>query len=117
MILLKAYDSDEFSSEENNEDIVQSQDGKIDSRTIRQVYLITYSRAYQARFPTRESFVQAVLLLLPGKSRSNRYPLCMVVKLNKNQTCLQSKKSLLEKFGISVHFFHHSRELQQCNCK
>ena len=84
MVLLKAYDSDEFLSEENNEDIVQSQDEEIDSRTVREVYLITYSRADQARFPTRESFVQAVLfslirlhtsegfsvVLLPGKSRA-----------------------------------------------
>ena len=61
MDLLKAYDSDGFCSKESENDILESQEEELDSRTVRQVYLITYSRADQGRFPTRESFVQAVL--------------------------------------------------------
>ena len=117
MELLKGYDSDGFSSEERDDEILQSQDQEIDSRTVRQVYLITYSQANQARFPTRESFVEAVLFSFNGTpAKVVQWCCClerhavtgihyhMAVKLNKNQRWLQSKKSLLEKFGISVHF-------------
>ena len=118
MELLKAYDSDAgFSSEERDDEILQSQDQEIDSRTVRQVYLITYSQADQARFPTRESFVEAVLFSFNGTpAKVVQWSCClerhavtgihyhMAVKLNKNQRWLQSKKLLLEKFGISVHF-------------
>ena len=41
MELLNEYDSEEFSSEERDHEILQSQDEEIDSRTVRQVYLIT----------------------------------------------------------------------------
>ena len=117
MELLNEYDSEEFSSEERDHEILQSQDEEIDSRTVRQVYLITYSRADQARFPTRESFVQAVLFSFNGTpAKVVQWCCClerhavtgihyhMAVKLTKNLRWLQSKKSLLEKFGISVHF-------------
>ena len=117
MELLKGYDSDGFSSEERDDEILQSQDQEIDSRTVRQVYLITYSQANQARFPTRESFVEAVLFSFNGTpAKVVQWCCClerhavtgihyhMAVKLNKNQRWLQSKNSLLEKFGISVHF-------------
>ena len=117
MDLLKAYDSDGFCSKESENDILESQEEELDSRTVRQVYLITYSRADQGRFPTRESFVQAVLFSFNcTPAKVVQWCCCLerhavtgihyhiAIKLNKNQRWLQSKRSLLENFGISVHF-------------
>ena len=59
--MLKAYDSDAFSSEESDNKILQSQEKEINSCTVRQVYLITYSQADEARFQTIRSFVYTVL--------------------------------------------------------
>ena len=101
---------------------LQSQEEEMHSHTVRQVCLITYSQADEARFPTRESFVQAVLFSFyntPAKVVQwccclERHTVTgihyhMAVKLNKNQRWLQSKKLLLEKFGISVHFSRFTR--------
>ena len=108
-MLKEAYDSDEFSSEERNNETLQSQDEEMHSRTVRQVYLITYSQADEARFPTRESFVQAVLFSFYNTpAKVVQWCCCLLQvyggRLNKNQRWLQCKKSLLEKFGISVDF-------------
>ena len=117
MDLQKAYDSDGFCSKESENDILESQEKELDSHTVRQVYLITYSRADQGRFPTRESFVQAVLFSFNcTPAKVVQWCCCLerhavtgihyhiAIKLNKNQRWLQSKRSLLENFGISVHF-------------
>ena len=40
MVMLKAYDSDTFSSEESNNEILQSQEKEIDSHTVRQGMLL-----------------------------------------------------------------------------
>ena len=122
MELLKEYDSDGFSSEERDDEILQSQDQETDSRTVRQVYLITYSQANQARFPTRESFLEAVLFSFNGTpAKVVQWCCClerhavtgihyhMAVKLNKNQRWLQNKKSLLEKFGFLFIFSRFTR--------
>ena len=81
------------------------------------MYLITYSQADEARFPTRRSFVDAVLFSFyntPAKVVQwccclERHAVTgihyhMAIKLDRNQRWLQSKKDLLNKFGISVHF-------------
>ena len=48
----------EVSLERNNE---SSMSKELDCRSVRRVYLITYSRADLVKFPTRRSFAHAVL--------------------------------------------------------
>ena len=87
------------------------------TRVLYYFYLITYSQADEARFPTRRSFVDAVLFSFhntPGEVVQwwcclERHAVTgihyhMAIKLDRNQRWLQSKKDLLHKFGISVHF-------------
>ena len=70
MNLIRDYESDSSSSEGTDTagraDLDYSNkpanpNDKIDVRSVRKVYLITYSQADVVRFPTRHSFVEAVL--------------------------------------------------------
>ena len=97
--------SEEFESEE------------VGRREVRQVYLITYSQADNEKFPTRESFAQAVIASFrapsasvlqwccsrePHKLSGIHYHMCL--KLNKPQRWLPSKRYLNDQHNISVHF-------------
>ena len=70
MNLIRDYESDSSSSEGTDNagraDLDYSSkaanpNDEIDVRSVRKVYLITYSQADVVRFPTRHSFVEAVL--------------------------------------------------------
>lgn len=90
---------------------------EIGRRDVRQVYLVTYSQADINKFPTRQSFAEAVNASFrapsaevlqwccskePRKSSGVHYRLCL--KLNKMQRWLPAKRYLKEHFNISVHF-------------
>ena len=60
MDMIKEYESDSPSSEENN-DIFVPASKELDARSVRKVYLIMYSQVDEELFPTRRSFVNAVL--------------------------------------------------------
>ena len=97
--------------------------------TQRLVYLITYSRADTVKFPTRESFGEAVLEAWKfcgidilqwvvcieahanadchSHDQMNKYHFHMAVKLRKRGRWLQVKKYLNDQFGIQVHFSDH----------
>lgn len=120
MDLLLAYGSDCNSSEDNvteDDEGAISERTEIEPRTVRQVYLITYSQADNTRFPTRRAFVDAVLFSFSdAPAKVIQWCCCMekhgnsgihyhmAIKLDKNQRWLQSKNILLQDFGISVHF-------------
>ena len=56
-------------STESNMSIDESSSAKeLDSRSIRKVYLITYSKADLIKFPTRRSFADAVIASFSGVS-------------------------------------------------
>ena len=88
---------------------------EIGSRDLRRVYLITYSQADINKFPTRQSFANAVLAAF---AETNVVHWCcskehhqksgvhyhMSVKLSKCQRWLPAKKFLADPFGIYVHF-------------
>ena len=108
MDLIAGYDSDDdFSLRETKE---------IGRREVRQVYLVTYSQADTIKFPTRESFADAVVSSFrapsarvlhwccskePHKSSGVHYHLCL--KLNKSHRWLPAKNYLKEQYNISVH--------------
>ena len=91
---------------------------KIDVRSVRKLYLITYSQADVGCFPPRQSFVEAFLYSFYDRpDKIMHWSCCMeehpascgsyfqsALKLNRNKGRLSSKKFLLERFGISVHF-------------
>ena len=93
---------------------------ELDSRSIRRVYLITYSQADLVKFPTRRSFADAVLVSFSGVPASIQQWCCsqeehqssggkhyhMAIKFNRNQRWLSSKRYLSKHNvnGISVHF-------------
>ena len=60
MDMIKEYESDSPSSEENN-DIFVPASKELDARSVCKVYLITYSQVDEELFPTRRSFVNGVL--------------------------------------------------------
>ena len=62
MDMIKEYESDSPTSEEND-DIFVPASKELDARSVRKVYLITYmySQMDEELFPTRRSFVDAVL--------------------------------------------------------
>lgn len=87
------------------------------ARSVRKVYLITYSQADLTRFPTRNTFAKAVLHSFsntPGnviqwsccreEHKSSGHHYHMAIKLDKNQRWLASKRFLEYNNGISVHF-------------
>ena len=123
MDLLRDYVSDSNSSDEaeyvGQHDALETTNAKeeINVRSVRKVYL-TYSQADVDRFPTRDSFVQAVLYAfhdspandiqwcccMEEHSKSGGFHFHMTIKLDKNQRWLGIKRFLLERCCISVHF-------------
>ena len=103
--------------------------GSLDSQTQRMVYIITYSQADTSKFPTRESFSEAVIeawkffginilhwveciethanLRFESGDDLNYYHFHMALKLEKRGRSLQVKKYLNKKFSIQVHFSDH----------
>ena len=65
MDFLKEYESSESNSMDNEDDIsgdsAEGFSSNLNDRAVRQVYLITYSKADLQKFPTRESFAQAMV--------------------------------------------------------
>ncbi|CAB4033143.1 Hypothetical predicted protein [Paramuricea clavata] len=108
MELLTQYESS-TSSDSNFE---------LDSRQVRQVYLVTYSQANTTKFPTsRRSFAEAVVRSFTQRTASVIQWCCaqenhlrsgvhfhVPIKINKNQRWLPAKRYLQETYGISVHF-------------
>lgn len=87
----------------------------LDSREVRQVYLVTYSQADTSLFPTRQSFAEAIVKSFTTSTTSVVQWCCskeshersgwhyhVAIKLNKTKCWLPSKKYLLEKYGVSV---------------
>ena len=90
---------------------------EMNARNVRQIYLITYSMVDTERFPTRSSFAEAVVQSFADTlAKVLQWWCCleqhvksgvhfhMAMKLDKNQRWLPSKRYLLERCGISVHF-------------
>jgi hypothetical protein len=113
MELLMEYDSDSDSGEANAQELENGS---------RSVYLITYSQADKAVFPTREDFALGVeKSFSTGKAkvvqwccseeehRNKGKHYHIVVKLTQNQRWLTSKRFLMENYGVSVHYSsaHH----------
>ena len=127
MDFLKEYGSSESSSTDNEDDIsrdsAEGLSSNLNDRAVRQVYLTTYSKADPQKFPTRESFAQAVVksfeaintkieLWVRSKEahQVNGIHYHMALKLNRCKRWLSSKRYLAENHGISVHFsnIHHN---------
>ena len=114
MDMIKEYESDSPTSEENDDNFVL-ESRELDARSVRKVYLITYSQVNKELFPTRRSFVDAVL---QSFNDCNVVQWCcsleqhisagvhyhMAIKLDRNKRWFSSKRFLLERCGISVHF-------------
>ena len=112
--MIKEYESDSPTSEENDDNFVL-ESRELDARSVRKVYLITYSQVNKELFPTRRSFVDAVL---QSFNDCNVVQWCcsleqhisagvhyhMAIKLDRNKRWFSSKRFLLERCGISVHF-------------
>ena len=110
---IKEYDSDSPTSKEN-EDIFVPESRELDARSVHKVYLITYSQVDE-ELPTRRSFFDAVL---QSFNDCNVVQWCcsleqhisagvhyhMAIKLDRNKRWISSKRFLLERRGISVHF-------------
>ena len=125
MDFIRDYESDSSSSEGteyadlDNSCKPANPNDKIDVRSVRKLYLITYSQADVGRFPPRQSFVEAVLhsfydtpdKMMHWSCCMEEHPECglsyfqMALKLNRNKRWLSTKRFLLERSGISaVHF-------------
>ena len=113
MEMIKGYESDSASSEasETQEhtgtEMPEVNRQEINARAVHKVYLIMYSQADEARFPTRQSFVDAVVHSFydtPAKiiqwccsmerHLNSGIHYHMAVKLDKNQRWLSSKRFL-----------------------
>ena len=126
MDFLKEYGSSEANSTDNEDDISRdSAEGlgsNLNDRAVRQLYLIKYStKADLQKFPTRESFTQAVVKSFEATNTKiehcskkahqvNGFYYHMALKLNRSKRWLSSKTYLEENHGISVHFsnIHHN---------
>ena len=108
MDLLESYNTSSSSSD--------SEICELGRRDVRKVYLITYSQANTLKFPTRNSFAEAVLKAFHGGFAKVLHWCCsqespkksgiqyhMSLKLDRNQWWLRAKKFLTENCGISVH--------------
>ena len=120
MELIKGYESGSCSVDDevvSEDDIPACKDQELRERAVRKVYLITYSQVELERFPTRQSFVDAVLYsFYDTPAEIVQWCCCqeqhansgvhyhMAIKLDRNQRWLSSKRNLLERCGISVHF-------------
>jgi len=78
MELLRSYNSDETSSEDCG-----SIQEALDVKEVRSIYLITYSQANLALFPTREEFASAVVKSF-AKCNANILSGVAAVKTTKN---------------------------------
>ena len=117
MNLIKDYESDSSSAEGTDNagraDLDYSSkpanpNNEIDVRSVRKVYLITYSQADVVHFPTRHSFVEAVLYSFHNAPAKIMHWSCwleehpkscgshfhMAQKLDRNQRWLPSKRFL-----------------------
>ena len=127
MDFLKDYGSSESNSTDNEDDIsrdsAEGLSGNLNDRAVRQVYLITYSKADLQKFPTRESFAQAVVKSFEATNTKIEHWVCckeahqvdgfhyhMAIKLDRCKRWLSSKRCLEDNHGISVHFsnIHHN---------
>ena len=94
-------------------------DGGLDPREIRRCYLITYSKVDKSKFPTKESFAEAVVeSFAVGKSKAKLvHWVCvreehaeggfhyhMAVKFSEGKRWKKAKKHLQTKYGISINF-------------
>ena len=67
MEMMKGYEYDSASSEASetqehaSTEMPEVKRQEINARSVRKVYFITYSQADGARFPTRQSFIDAVV--------------------------------------------------------
>ena len=121
MDFIRDYESDSSSSEGTEyADSCKpaNPNDKIDVPSVRKLYLIIYSQADVGRFPPRQSFVEAVLYsFYDTPDKIMHWSCCMeehpesggsyfqmALKLNRNKRWLSSKRFLLERCGISVHF-------------
>ena len=90
---------------------------EVDERSVRQVYLLTYSQADVSAFPTRRSFAEAVVASFSGTpARIVQWVCCrekhkngglhyhMAIKLDRCQRWMPAKTFLTGHHGISVHF-------------
>jgi len=91
----------------------------MNNRTVRRVYLVTYSQADKNKFPTQESFGEAVkdaFNIGSGKVQSLHWATCQenhedggdhyhtAIKLSGPKRWLSAKNYLMENHGVSVHF-------------
>ena len=126
MEFLKEYentDSDSSDAENSTNigdkaiDESASNSGVLNARAVRQVYLITYSQTELEKFPSRKSFVEAVVSSFNSIDTTVEHWVCskephqtkgyhyhMAVKLNRCKRWLSFKNYLQETYGISVHF-------------
>ena len=114
MDLLQCYNSSSSSSPE---------DDCLTEREFRSVYLVTYSQADMAKFPTREVFARALVeSFSTGTAKVVRWVCCrerhrkygdhyhLAIKLDRNQRWIMSKRYLQRTYGITVHYSsrHHN---------
>ncbi len=91
----------------------------MNNRTLRRVYLVTYSQADKLKFPSRQHFGKAVEEALnsgTSKVKATYWACCLEnhqdggehfhvsIKLTGPKRWLPAKKYLSEHYGISVHF-------------
>ena len=101
----------------NSSSLSDSKECELGRREIRKVYLITYSQANTSKYPTRNSYAEAVINAFHSGSANVLHWCCsqelhkksgvhyhMCLKLDINQRWLRAKKYPREKYGISVHF-------------
>ena len=90
---------------------------EVPDRSVRQVYLLTYSQADMDIFPTRKSFARAVVDSFTRSHIEVLHWICcrekhanggvhyhMAIKLKRCHRWLSSKNYLSEEYGISVHY-------------
>lgn len=114
MDLLQSYNINSSSSPE---------DECLTEREFRSVYLVTYSQADMAKFPTREVFARAIVeSFSTGTAEVVQWVCCremhrkggdhyhLAIKLDRNQRWMMSKRYLQSKYGITVHYSsrHHN---------
>ena len=114
MDLLQCYNSNSSSSPE---------DESLTEREFRSVYLVTYSQADVAKFPTREVFARAIVeSFSTGTAKVVQWVCCrerhrksgehyhLAIKLDRNQRWMMSKRYLQRTYGIAVHYSsrHHN---------
>ena len=95
---------------------------EIDRIKPRRSYLVTYSKANLEKFPTRESFAEAVVETFVSKrscSKPQHWACCiekhadgdyhyhLAMKLTGPKKWLESKRAIQQKFGIVVNFSDH----------